>query len=91
MWWLLSGKAKKLALKTFYVRWKETKACAFFAGRSVALALTVLAGALAAGVFWLHVPTYVGAQSKESDFIESKLISYEVHDWEECKDENYII
>ena len=74
LWWLLSGKAKKLALKTFYVRWKETKACAFFAGRSVALALTVLAGALAAGVFWLHVPTYVGAQSKDSDFIEEHYV-----------------
>ena len=74
LWYILSGRVKKFAGMPLYGRWCQTNICAFFAQKSFLLSLTVLFFALMAGVFWLHVPSYVETQREESDFIEEHYV-----------------
>lgn len=77
VWYLLSGRVKQLAGQTWYGRWCGTRACAFFSSHALFMAFAVLAGSLVAGILWLHVVSYVGAQSAKSDFIEEHYVDPE--------------
>ncbi len=76
-WHFLSGGIRRFERYGGYRRYRETGLCAFVSARALSMASAVLALSLAAGCVWLHVASYVGAQSAESDFIEEHYIDPE--------------